>query len=381
LRLHYFVLPLLWLSAPASSQAVTREEPPTGAKPLTLRAVGRVEKAGSAQVGVRYRHEWPGVYFEGRFKGRKVYLSFDDATNVYRLWIDNSHPIEITQPGRHSFVVSALTDAEHLIRLEKITESIDLPEAFDGMFVAPGEQALPPPKQKRRAIEFIGDSGMTGYGIHSNTRTCSKADVHRLTDTQQAYPALVARHFDADYQVNAISGRGIIRNYQGTAPGSAITDLYPFTFFDKSVPYQDPSWKPQIVVIALGGNDVEGGLNPGEPWKSTDELLKAMFAAYARLIIEVNHRYPHASILVEWNYVVDDPHYQAILASARAGIAERARSAGIRNLVFASPPRDMTVDTGACDYHASLSGHRTYAAWLTRWLELHPRMWGLPKRN
>lgn len=368
---------LLCVSAAASAQSLTPvDRLPEGAKPITVRAVGRVEKLGSPQGGVVYRHQWPGVYFEARFKGPDLYLAFEDPANTYRLWVDGSHPLEIIAPGVRDFALSGLGDSEHLVRLEKITESISRPASFDGLFVPPDEQPLQQPKPQRRAIEFIGDSGMTGYGIRSETRTCSKADVQRLTDTQQAYPALVARHFGADYQINAISGRGIIRNYEGTTPGYAMTDVYPFTFFDKSWPYHDPRWTPQIVVISLGGNDVAGDLKPGEPWKTTDALLDAMFAAYSRLLIDIHHRYPKASLLVEWGYVVDDPHYQAILDSARTRMRERAQRAGLRKLTLVTPPPDMKVDTGACDYHASIAGHQTYAAWLTGWLEQHPDLWG-----
>jgi len=35
---------------------------------------------------------------------------------------------------------------------------------------------------------------------------------------------LVARRFDADYQVNAISGRGLVRNYDGFAPEAPMWD-------------------------------------------------------------------------------------------------------------------------------------------------------------
>ena len=96
-----------------------------------------------------------------------------------------------------------------------MTESAWTIGSFDGFYLpkrAQGGAAQPRPRQ----IEFIGDLGMTGYGIRSASRTFTQDKVRLLSDTQIGYPALLAKALDADYQLNAISGRGMIGNYGGT---------------------------------------------------------------------------------------------------------------------------------------------------------------------
>ena len=106
----------------------------------------------------------------------------------------------------------------------------------------------------RVRIEFIGDSHTVGYGNTSATRNCSEDDVWKTTDDSQAFGAKMARHYGADYQVGAISGRGIVRNYDGSG-GDPLPEAYPYVLLDHSARYENRAWQPQVIVIALGTND------------------------------------------------------------------------------------------------------------------------------
>src|SRR6478735_3861106 len=232
------------LASPAAAQTVTVDPANrtiTGdMQPLAVRAGGRVEVHPLPGGARAFTHEWPGVYFEAAFRGDRVILKFDDPANEYRLTIDDLPAIPLAQPGTSEVTIAGLADRPHSLRLEKVTESIDLPETFAGFYVPATARpiALPPPRP--RQIEFIGDSNMAGYGIRSDNRQCTQEEVRLRTDTQAAYPALVARRFDADYQVNAISGRGLIRNYAGEAPDAPMTVLYPRALPSREQVWRDP---------------------------------------------------------------------------------------------------------------------------------------------
>ena len=192
---------LVALASPAAAQTVTvdpaNRSVTSDMQALPVHVGGRVEAAplpaplpGGARA---YRHEWPGVYFEAAFRGDRVVLKFDDPANEYRLLIDLFPPITLAQPGTAEITIGGLGDGVHQLRLEKVTESINLPETFAGFYIPASARpiALQPPRP--RQIEFIGDSLMAGYGVRSASRQCTKDEVRLLTDTQAAYPAIVAR--------------------------------------------------------------------------------------------------------------------------------------------------------------------------------------------
>src|SRR3954462_3533198 len=120
-----------------------------------------------------------------------------------------------------SMTIAGLAPGDHVVRLEKLTESQTGGGRFAGFFTASDDTPLPAPSYAR-AIEYIGDSYTGGYGDLSTTRTCTGQEVHDRTDSQQAFGPALARRLGADYRVNAYSGFGVVRNYAGTAPGLSL---------------------------------------------------------------------------------------------------------------------------------------------------------------
>jgi hypothetical protein len=196
---------------------------------LPVHIGGRVaisQLSGQLPAGAkRYLHQWPGVYFETSFSGDSLALKFDDPYNEYRLSIDGQVLQRIAQPGSSEYLVTGLAARLHHVRLERVTESVDHSASFEG-FYAPRNARVHGIEDRARRIEFVGDSGMTGYGIRTETRACTQEEVRLKSDTQIAYPALVAKRLDADYQINAISGRGLIRNYGGQWPDDTMLHAY-----------------------------------------------------------------------------------------------------------------------------------------------------------
>jgi lysophospholipase L1-like esterase len=350
--------------------------PPGDMQPLAVRVGGRVVVEPSSGGGRAFRHEWPGVYFEAAFRGERVVLRFDDPANEYRLHVDDLTPIPLPQPGTAEVTIAGLADGLHTVRLEKVTESIDLPETFGGFYVPATARplALPPPRS--RQIEFIGDSNMAGYGIRSDTRQCTKDEVRLRTDTQAAYPALVARRFDADYQVNAISGRGLVRNYAGELPDAPLPAVYPRALPSQTGEWHDPAWQPQVIVVGLFANDFSTPLEPGEQWATDDELVAAFTAAYAPFLAELHRRSPEAAVLVIRPDLSDQPEAQsaAMVEATQRSITAAAQATGLRTILFPVMP-DLGLDKSACDYHGSLADHRKLADWMGAWLEAHPELW------
>jgi hypothetical protein len=330
---------------------------------LAVQPVGRVEVTpllGKLPKGARsFTHQWPGVYFEAQFDGEEIFLKFDDAINEYRLLVGSQAPITISKPGRVEVRVSNLPSGNHLLRLEKVTESSSGRGSFQG-FYAPGSQVIKI-RARRPQIEFIGDSAMTGFGARSGTRECSSEQVQLTTDTQRAFPALIAKKHGADYQINAVSGAGVVRNYGGGNPDRTLPRVYPFTFFDRSVPYLDPEWSPRLIMIKLEA-DFAAPLKPNEQWASDAELARDYASRYGSFIAELHGRHPNAAFLLWWfdRDSVRDINTALLLDHMQQQIGATARAAGVRDL-HVVPMRLKGLKRTACASHYSLSDHNKLA--------------------
>lgn len=376
------------LAAPArTAMTVTRDETnhslKKGDHPLPVHIGGRVAVsplAPPAPKGARaYVHQWPAVYWEAAFVGDRLLLKFDDDKNEYRFTIDGAAAMPLAQPGRAEVVVTGLGPGRHRVRLDKVTESVDFARTFNGFFVPRGETALPPPPPRSRQIEFIGDSGMTGYGIRSDTRKCTKEEVRLRTDSGAAWPSLVARSIDADYQINAMSGRGLVRNYGGTEPEDVMSALYPRTLPGGTAVWQNPSWHPQVGV-ALLFNDFATAIRPGERWPDQIALAGNYVRAYQQFIATIHERSPGATLVLPWPDLAksNDASVRQLGSNAQDAIRAAAANAGILRIEFPSLP-DFTPENTACDYHGSRSDHRYLAEWMTGWLNARPELWAAPR--
>lgn len=347
-------------------------------KALPIHVGGRVQIAplgGDLPPGAKsFSHQWPAIYFETAFEGSQLFLKFDDSISEYRLFVDDRAPITIRRPGKAEAKLAGLSSGPHRVRLEKVTESVSSRASFQGFY---GDTRTGPlrVRPRKRQMEFIGDSAMAGYGARSVNRKCTADDVRGTTDTQQAFAALLAKRFDADYQVNAISGSGLIRNIGGSAPARTIRLLYPFTFFDRTIRYSNASWKPQIVVVKLQA-DLLGPLKPGEKWTSSQDLTRAYVLAYGKFLGRLHRRYPQASFLLWWfdqNDVTDTGSATLVDAMQRS-IAAEALAAGIRQLHFL-PVSNLNLERTACAYHYSLADHRVLASYFSNFIDRHREVW------
>ena len=66
---------------------------------------------------------WPAVYFESRFHGTAVSVSIETRDDRLQLLIDGAQKALLIQPGSTSLTIAGLTPSDHVVRLEKVTES------------------------------------------------------------------------------------------------------------------------------------------------------------------------------------------------------------------------------------------------------------------
>jgi lysophospholipase L1-like esterase len=325
---------------------------------------GAVHTAGRTEIaGGVHQYSWPGVYFEGRFRGTGVGIVLNDAAADYDVQIDGATVDTLVMPGRTTHWVTGLANRTHTVRLVKRSESPWATSEFGGFVAAPGGTVLGRPAARQRQVEFIGDSYTAGYGNMSDTRDCTGEQVHRTTNADLSFGALAARRFGADYQINAFSGRGVVRNYNGGEPGTSYRTYYDRALLsvDGDVWAKPAAWHPQVVVIGLGVNDFSTAINPGEPW-TPDSLVAAYREAYQGFIDKIRARYGSRTYIV-----VSATHMSntTVFAEVTRQIVQERNDRGdsrVRHWYYDG------LDYLGCHWHPSLRDHQLVADQLTSFL-------------
>ena len=209
--------------------------------------------------------------------------------------IDGKPSKYVTVNGRKKEKFATPKDNKpHAYRLIKVSESnpgkiciYDIDLGKKGSFAEK-------PKTSSRRIEFIGDSFTVGYGVEG--KNVDDGTPFEKTNASKSYAFLLAEGYRADYQVNAVSGRGLVRNYANIVPEWTLETLYDYTMM--GVPEQDSSterwdfdkFHPQVVVVFVGINDFQGE----PPYADADKFK----AAYAKLLDRLRALHPGVKFLL-----------------------------------------------------------------------------------
>lgn len=293
-----------------------------------------------------YRFGWPATYFEGRFTGTAISVDLDSGGQIFRVLVDGQEHKRIEEAFDGRLLIDGLAPGEHVIRLEKLSESQSGASVFRGFRAIDG-RALPS-RKRATAIEIIGDSHSVGYGNISDSRECSAAQLHARTDSQQAYGPLLAKRLDADYRVIAYSGFGVVRNYAGNAPKMSLPQIYDRALPGEAAGASADDWRPQRIFVYLGTNDFSTPLKPDEKWRDQAELRKDWQNQYVRFVTALQRRQPQAQIRL----MAAD----SFLADA-GEVSARLNAASINAPVLRVPALSMT----ACHWHPSVADQKLLA--------------------
>ena len=329
---------------------------------LSAHVGGRTSTSTNSAGELSYEYSWPSVYFETAFKGDSLTLKFDDDQNIFQLIIDGGASIIINKPGKQDYVVPGLTTGTHSVRLEKITETQSSTGRFHGFYSddKPADLA----KRKRR-IEFIGDSFTVGYGNTSSSRECTTEEVYATTNSQLSFGPLVAKHFNADYQINASSGFGIVRNYNGTSPDKSLLKLYPYTLVTPNEKYSG-KWQPQIIMIGLGTNDFSTPLNANERWKTRTDLQNDYVANYVGFVKGLHQQHPKTQFIL-----MASDQMEGELATQINKVVAALKADGVKkidSIIFKG------LDYQGCHWHPSVKDDQLLAGLLIDYVESN-KLW------
>jgi hypothetical protein len=204
-------------------------------------------------------HSWPGVYIYAEFEGTSIGIMTDDNACWYNIFID-SIIVQVfhgTSEGVHSYTLaSGLTDGRHSILITKRGETSWTKFSFLGFILDESKNLLPPPERPVKKIEFIGDSYTSASG-NEWTKAC-KTPNDSFTNIYKGFCSIIARHYNAQYQITSRGGIGLVLDYNGDY------NMNMPSFFDRALMYSPlpkwdfSKWIPDLVVVCLGINDYQG---------------------------------------------------------------------------------------------------------------------------
>ncbi|NLG18383.1 MAG: SGNH/GDSL hydrolase family protein [Fibrobacter sp.] len=305
--------------------------------------------------------DWPGVYIKARFEGTSCRAVLS-GKNRYDAYVDGQLQSTITVSAeKDTFTIAEkLEDRAHDLLLTKRSESNLETSHFHGFILDRGKKLLEPPEAPERKIEFIGDSHSAGYGNEFTSREVSAALHDHVcfvsTNTSLSYGPVAARAFGAQYQVNAYSGRGLVRNYANEMPGKELSYYYQKTLISqmnltgKSPDWDFSSWIPQVVVVNIGINDFQ------DPPPYTDSSVYV--SRYRAFISSIRSRYPGVKIICAATSVWPTN----LMTRLVDGIVKREKAEGHDDIWY----MEYRSSNTALDWHPSLKDHRAMAVNLVK---------------
>ena len=293
---------------------------------------------------------WPASGVEMRAEAGLVTATIDDD---HGNWMDLSVDGEARQlhlePGRHDYVLYEGEKGVHDIRLTRLSEVFDF-----GLTTIAGVETdgafLPVPEKKRKML-FLGDSITVGYGALGPDRTCSYTP--DSASPWKSYASLTADAFDAERRLVAISGRGVVRNYDDPDPKHFMSYLFDMALPDTEIPWDHAAFVPDVMVIHLGTND----FSHGDPGPSFD-------ARYQGLLEHARAVYPNALIVTAIGPIEPGDERPNAASSIKEVVAER-HAAGDDAVTFIQLPLAAGGSVFGCDSHPGIDGHEAMAAALT----------------
>lgn len=294
------VLCLAMLLSTVAVKAEEAEYSVLNSEVVRLLGRGEVTETGSRTFN------WAAAGFEFEFTGKKAEVLVDKLINSGDADYNGS------------FFNMAVYNGDELVRRERIrltegwntiyTEAEGDPETKKIMFIRSSEpwmgtasisklktDELPKAtEEKARLIEFIGDSITAGYAnaeeLSENPGYCAEN-----TDNWKSYAGIVARNFNADYNVIAYSGKGVYANRSMSSIEGNMTEefgyeevLHGSTSLNMSTKklHNFAEYQPQVVFILLGENDNAAPV--------PEDIFKT---AYDNLLNKVRDSYPDATVI------------------------------------------------------------------------------------
>ncbi len=236
-------------------------------------------EAGDVRMG------WPGSGLSLRFRGTKLTVTITDGGNgIMDAVINGKSSALILREGRQDYdIVSSDTESLFDISLTRRTEVFDT-GLFEINDVKVTGELVGAPAIDRKIL-FIGDSITTGFGVRGNTKDCQYSPASNAP--RKSYAWLAADALKAEPHLVAISGRGVVFNYDND-PNPVMPLQIDYAVPDTDSRWEHTKFQADVVVVMLGTND----------WSTVDPGQEKFNSGYLALVNDIRARFPKAHIVM-----------------------------------------------------------------------------------
>jgi hypothetical protein len=243
---------------------------------------------------------WPGTSIRVNFVGTGISGRFKDSdtSNYYNVIIDRDsiYKIHFDTSNRIYQLASGLKNGKHAIQIFKRTEWDKGRTWFYGFEFSNKVTLLNPPARPKRKIEFYGNSITCGYAIEDAT---NDSPIGYFENNYDAYAAMTARHFNAQYHCIAKSGIGIMLSWFPLIMPEMYDRLDPE---DPKSKWDFSKYIPDLVIVNLFQNDSWIVNMPDHEQfknrfgtKAPDETY--IVKSYKQFVQTLRRKYPRAKII------------------------------------------------------------------------------------
>lgn len=294
-------------------------------------------------------YSWPGIAVSIEFSGRSIGVRMNDNAGYYNVIIDGKSfgVFHGDKRGTADYILAdSLPQKHHSLRLSLRNFSFDTVYTFSGFLIDGGARLFHPHIRHQKKIEFIGDSFTAAAGNEAKDLKMEWSATFPVTNIDLGFAAMIARHYKADYHTICRSGIGMLCDWTGNMD-LAMPKFYDRTLMERSEPKWDfASWQPDLVVLALGGNDFSGLSNKDSV--VSQENSEIFRNTYRTFLATIRRVYPGTKILAVAIY--PDWVYKNIRQ-----VVEDENSSGNKDVAYAQ--FDYFPGGYVCNGHPTIKTH------------------------
>lgn len=299
-------------------------------------------RLGYAGIVTRVNFRGTGVSMHTRTSSDELYLDVS---------LDHTAPVFVKVPKGESDVVLAqdLPTGEHGVTIHKRIEAgVGI---LDIVSLAVTGELLAPTLLPERRLMFLGDSFTSGQ---ATTVEDGGPPMHPSKTMRQnarlCYGRLLADRLHAQSHINAVAGKGIMRDWQGLRNVRLAPEYFDNALPDDPTTRWDPrAYVPDVIGVCLGNNDFDGS--------APDQV--DYIRLYGLFIRKLRSEAPNAHIfLITSPSLTDEPNEVPLRSVQYAYLQEVARQLADSHIHVVQLAHYAGVPN---DWHPSGTAHRAVA--------------------